>query len=211
MTVISSAAERRERDKAAVRTKILDAARELFVAYGYEAVTMRTIAERAEYTPTALYYHFADKASLLRELVDTDFAALAADFQQIATIADPMERLVATGRAYTAFAFAHPNHYRLMFMTHDVAKTCETNVQRGNPEQDAYAFVRAVAADLIASGRVLPQYRDPDLVAQIAWAGLHGVIALHLDHSSDPWVDWKPAAETAAAMSGVLLRGLCHG
>ncbi|HWZ59304.1 MAG TPA: TetR/AcrR family transcriptional regulator [Gemmatimonadaceae bacterium] len=209
MTVISAAAERRERDKLAVRTKILDAARELFVEHGFDAVTMRMIAERAEYTPTALYYHFADKASLLRELVDADFGALAADFQQIAGIADPMERLLATGRAYTAFALAHPNHYRLMFMSPSVGATCEPDaVHRGNPERDAYAFLVAVSRDVIATGRVLPQYREPHLLAQIAWAGLHGVIALHLDNGADAWVDWRPAAETAAAMGDVLLRGL---
>jgi AcrR family transcriptional regulator len=213
MTVISAAAERRERDKLAVRTKILDAARELFVAHGFDAVTMRMIAERAEYTPTALYYHFADKASLLRELVEADFAALAGDFQRIAGIADPMERLLATGRAYTAFALAHPNHYRLMFMSHNVTATCDTSgARRGNPEQDAYAFLLAVSRDVIATGNVLPQYRDPDLLAQIAWAGLHGVIALHIDNDADEWIQWKPAAETAAAMGDVLLRGLCcHG
>jgi hypothetical protein len=99
-----------------------------------------------------------------------------------------------------------------MFMSPNVSATCDTDTShRGNPEQDAYAFVLQVARDLIASGRVLPQYRDPDLVAQIAWAGLHGVIALHIDNGGDPWVNWKPAAETAMAMGDVILRGLCRG
>ena len=35
--------ERREREKGEIRGKILDAARELFVAEGYDAVTMRKI------------------------------------------------------------------------------------------------------------------------------------------------------------------------
>jgi AcrR family transcriptional regulator len=202
---------RREREKVAVRSKILDAARELFATRGYEAVTMRMIAERVEYTPTAIYYHFKDKESLLRELVHIDFASLAAEFQQIAGIEDPAVRLLATGRAYTAFAFAHPNHYRLMFMTPLSADMCATGQERQDPGQDAYAFVLRVCQDLIAAGRVLPRYRDPDLVAQLAWAGLHGVIALHLDHGADPVIGWKSAAESAAAMGEVLLRGLCHG
>jgi AcrR family transcriptional regulator len=212
MSVTSVSADRREREKLAVRTKILDAARELFATRGYEAVTMRMIAERVEYTPTAIYYHFKDKEALLRELVDTDFAALAADFQDIAAIADPAERLMATGRAYTAFAVAHPNHYRLMFMTPLSVDVCGDETRRKSPGDDAYAFVRAVSEDLIATGRVLPQYRDADLVAQLAWASLHGVIALHLDHKDDPWIDWKSAAESAAAMGEVVLRGLLtHG
>jgi AcrR family transcriptional regulator len=205
-------ADRREREKLAVRTKILDAARELFARRGYEAVTMRMIAERVEYTPTAIYYHFKDKASLFRELVETDFAALAADFQRIAGIADPAERLLATGRAYATFAFAHPNHYRLMFMTKLSGDMCSDGSYPKSPGDDAYAFVRAVCDDLIATGRVRAEYRDPDLMAQVAWAGLHGVIALHLDHSENPWIEWKSAAASTIAMGEVVLRGLLdHG
>ena len=60
--------ERRERAKGRVRGLILDAARALFAVKGYEAVTMRAIAERIEYSPTAIYLHFADKRDLVRAL-----------------------------------------------------------------------------------------------------------------------------------------------
>jgi len=46
--------ERREREREELRTKILDAARELFAIEGYDAVTMRKIAEKIEYSPTVL-------------------------------------------------------------------------------------------------------------------------------------------------------------
>ncbi|HEY1434684.1 MAG TPA: helix-turn-helix domain-containing protein, partial [Thermoanaerobaculia bacterium] len=46
--------ERRERERQELRDRILDAARELFVEQGYDAVTMRKIAERIEYSPTAI-------------------------------------------------------------------------------------------------------------------------------------------------------------
>jgi AcrR family transcriptional regulator len=41
-------AERRERERQELRTHILDAARELFAQHGYDAVTMRGIADRIE-------------------------------------------------------------------------------------------------------------------------------------------------------------------
>src|ERR1700751_6037572 len=53
--------ERRERERQELRSRILDAARELFAEQGYDAVTMRGIAERIEYSPTAIYFHFKDK------------------------------------------------------------------------------------------------------------------------------------------------------
>src|ERR1700682_3848534 len=109
--------ERRAREREEIRSVILDAARELFVSDGYDAVTMRRIADRIEYSPTAIYFHFKDKQTLLQELCDTDFGALAHEFQKIARIADPVDRLRQIGRAYVEFGLAYPNHYRLMFMT----------------------------------------------------------------------------------------------
>ena len=50
--------ERQERDREAVRRSILDAARELFVAEGFQNVSIRKIAERIEYSPAAIYGYF---------------------------------------------------------------------------------------------------------------------------------------------------------
>ena len=44
-----------------LRALIIDAARELFVSKGVEAVTMREIAKRIGYSPTSIYLYFADK------------------------------------------------------------------------------------------------------------------------------------------------------
>src|SRR4051794_32343862 len=110
-------ADRRLRERQALREQILDAARALFATEGYEAVTMRRIAERIEYSPTAIYLHFADKEALVRELCAHDFAVFAAQFAKLARVADPLERLRKSGHAYVDFAVRHPHHYRLLFMT----------------------------------------------------------------------------------------------
>src|ERR1700746_357035 len=109
--------ERREREKQELRQQILDTARAMFAAEGYEAVTMRKIAEAIEYSPTAIYLYFKDKDQLINELCHADFRALAQEFQKIARVADPIERLKRTGLTYIEFGIAYPNHYRLMFMT----------------------------------------------------------------------------------------------
>ena len=85
--------ERREREKEEVRAKILDAARELFVEEGYEAVTMRKIAAAIEYSPTAIYLHFRDKKAVINALCETDFLKLASRFRKIAEVGDPIVRL----------------------------------------------------------------------------------------------------------------------
>ena len=203
----SAATDRREREKLAIRTKILDAARELFAEQGYEAVTMRTIAERIEYTPTAIYYHFKDKDALIRELCDADFSALAEEFQKIATVANATDRLKAMGRAYARFAFEHPNHYRLMFMTPHPPDVSPLE-KRGKPDEDAYAFLAWTVGQAIAAGGLRPEFSDVELTSQTIWGAMHGLITLQIAKGGDPWVEWRPFEQRVEAMLDLVLRGI---
>lgn len=201
--------ERKERERRRVRERILDAARELFARDGYEAVTMRKVAEAIEYSPTAIYLHFTDKETLIRDLCQEDFRSLAKAFQRIAKEPDPLERLRKTGLAYVEFAQDHPNHYRLMFMTPRLHDKDEL-IEKGNPEEDAYAFLRATVAEAIAKGLLRPELTDPDLVAQAVWSGTHGVISLHLAKEGDPWIDWRPMKRTARLVIDAMTRGIAR-
>ena len=201
--------ERRDREKSELRGKILDAARELFVEQGYDAVTMRKVAERIEYSPTAIYLHFADKEALLREIVGADFAALAAQFQKLARVEDPMERLVRVGRAYVEFGLAHPNHYRLMFGARS-GPPIEVKASLDDPQQDAYAFLRMVVIDVIEKKCLRPELRDPDLVAQVLWSGVHGIVSLQIDHAKDAHFSMRKAKDITALTLDVLMRGLAR-
>jgi AcrR family transcriptional regulator len=200
--------ERRARERVETRQRILDTARDMFVRHGYEATTMRAIADRIEYTPTAIYHHFRNKEALLRELCNTDFGALAAAFQRIGRTEDPIERLRRIGEAYVAFALEHPMQYQLMFMTPHPDVSDERATVRGDPSEDAYAFLRATCADVVATGRLRPDFGDPDEVAQMAWSSLHGLIALHIAKGQDEWIDWRDLRKTASRMSEALMRGM---
>jgi AcrR family transcriptional regulator len=198
--------ERREREREEVRTRILDAARELFANEGVESVTMRRIADRIEYSPTAIYFHFRDKEALLAELCDSDFRAFAHGFTLIAQISDPVERLRAAGRAYVEFGLNNQSHYRLMFMT---PKTTDAStIAKGNPEEDAYAFLKGIVAELMATGRFRDDLTDFDLTAQVIWSAMHGLVSLEIAKCKDEWVEWRPIEERSAVVIDMILRGL---
>ena len=201
--------ERRERERQEMQTLILDAARDLFATEGYEAVTMRKVAEKIEYSPTAIYTHFKDKLSLLRELCDRDFASFAAVLQRAGGVKDPVERLRRIGYAYVDFALEHPNHYRFLFMTaHPAVGPEESAIQRGNPDQDAYAFLRLTIEEGIAQGRFKPDLKDPDVVSQVAWGAAHGLVALHNVKNHDAWIEWRTPRETARRLIDLALEGM---
>jgi AcrR family transcriptional regulator len=57
-------AGRRERKKAATRASIVEAAQELFLERGFDAVSVREIADKADVSPTTVFAHFPQKESL---------------------------------------------------------------------------------------------------------------------------------------------------
>src|SRR3954464_12841143 len=56
---------RRERKKAATRKAISDAATELFLERGFDAVSIREVAEKADVSPTTVFAHFPQKEALV--------------------------------------------------------------------------------------------------------------------------------------------------
>jgi AcrR family transcriptional regulator len=201
-------AERRSRERTDTRQRILDAARDMFVREGFEATTMRAIAHRIEYTPTAIYHHFANKHALLTELCRLDFRSLALAFRSIGRIDDPIERLARIGAAYVDFGLQHPMQYQLLFMTRRPELPADESLPAEDPGEDAYAFLRDTCAEVIASGRVLPEYDDPEELAQMCWASLHGLVALHIAMGDDTFIEWRDVRSTATRMSSALVRGL---
>jgi AcrR family transcriptional regulator len=202
--------ERRHRELQDTREKILDAARDMFANEGYDSVTMRAIAERIEFTPTAIYHHFKNKSALLTELCQADFRKLAEHFNTSVVPSDPVERILAVGEAYLHFAEKHPSQYRFMFMTIiPYSELTEEYVasNRGNPERDAYAFLRESCRQAIETGRLRPDLKNPDEVAQMLWGGVHGMISLHIVKSHEGWLEWCDLRTSAAKLMLAMLRG----
>ena len=204
--------ERREREKTETREIILDAARELFITEGYEGVSMRKVAEKIEYSPTAIYVHFKDKDDLFHELCHADYARLAAEFQTAALPADPIERIRAIGQTYINFGLHYPNHFKLMFMTANPQSYSELNEKdrevKGNPEKDSYAFLMQNVHEALTMGVFRDELKNADLIAQTLWAAVHGVISLQIAKCNDAWVDWQPIEQRAQVMLDSTLRGL---
>jgi AcrR family transcriptional regulator len=201
-------ADRKQREKESLRAAILDAARELFVQHGFESVTMRKIAEKIEYSPTAIYQHFADKETLIQELCALDFSTLAASFQRLVAVSDPIERLRQIGGQYLAFAKNNPNHYRWMFMTtHPPGHDALQRPHKGNPNRDSYSFLRWTLQEAIEQGRLREDLGDADVAAQLAWGAMHGIIALQIAMCDEDWIEWKPLEEQGGRMVDALIRG----
>jgi AcrR family transcriptional regulator len=110
---IQSPAERR---RSKTRIEILAAAHAILKAKGIEELTMRSLAERMDYTPAALYKYFRDKEDILEGLREEGWALLRAKNAEYARRdLTPLDLLRALGQAYQEFASEYPEYYLLMF------------------------------------------------------------------------------------------------
>ncbi len=199
---------RRERQKAETRQAILHAARELFVSDGVEATTMRAIAAKIGYTPTAIYHHFRDKDALIVELCMADFRSLGQAMYKIGRIEDPVERLRRMGAAYTDFALDNPSQYRFMFMTVLKQPMLDAfgNVMK-SVDEDAYGFLLKTVTEGIEQGLYRPELSDAPELAQMVWGGIHGIISLWFTHCDDPHIVLRDPRETVRTMCDAMIRG----
>lgn len=108
--------ERRERERQELRQSILAAAREVAAQEGWQAVTIRKVAELIEYSPPTIYEYFESKEAILQDLVHEGFRGLLAALQTAANSdRDPTGRMMKMAHAYADFAWDHPELYQVMF------------------------------------------------------------------------------------------------
>ncbi|NUW39200.1 TetR/AcrR family transcriptional regulator [Nonomuraea rhodomycinica] len=168
----SASKKRRERERQEMRARLLDAARLIAAEEGWNAVTIRRIAGKLEYSAPILYQHFSSKEDLLVELMTVGFAELAERLRLAAEDA-PGRRLVAMAEAYWTFAFASPELYQAMNGMDGVPfGTAETPREA----RDAFRVFRVALQD-IASARGA-ELADPAGAVDTIWAFLHGSVSL---------------------------------
>jgi AcrR family transcriptional regulator len=180
------ARNRRERNKTALRGKILTAARHLFAKEGYDNVSMRKIAQKIGYTPTTIYLYFRDKDELVAEICNEMFAALSAELNALALgEGNPVEKLKAGLRAYIDFGIAHPEHYRVSLMTPFAA---EPECMGESEGLKAFGYLVGGVTRCIQEGHFIAA--DIATVSQSMWMTIHGAVSLLITHEDCfPWVE----------------------
>jgi AcrR family transcriptional regulator len=160
---------------AAFRERLTVIATRLFAEQGFEAVTMRSVAEAMGVSPMTSYRYVADKDELLALVRTAAFRRFADTQAQVSGAEVPArERLRALGQAYVEFALREPDAYRIMFeLRQPVA---------GHPELDAE--VERSFSYLLEAVRALVEcdelQGDPLSLAHMYWASTHGLVSLHL-------------------------------
>ena len=168
--------ERIARLKEETRLNILDASLDIVKEEGWQALSMRKIADKIEYTAPIIYEYFSNKEGILLELTRKGYLILAADIKDAKEKHEVVEeQLEAMWVAYWDFAFQHKELYRLMY---GVDMNC-CELKKSMPEAErADDLLYEVIEKLITV-----ENPSEDFVCTkfyTFWSIIHGLISINL-------------------------------
>ncbi|WP_329407090.1 WHG domain-containing protein [Nocardia vinacea] len=175
--------------------RLVEAATRLLAEKGPSQIKARSVAEAAQVSTMAVYYHLGGVPELLRAVVEQGFRDLGRTLVAVPPSEDPVTDLFAMALAYRGFAQDNPHLYDAMFglSTRGSYRALETSnsgaIRRSKEFQSDYAHLVETCARLVRSGRVRSD-EDPDAIATQLWSCVHGFITLELGgsftHVPDP-------------------------
>ncbi|TCO45433.1 TetR family transcriptional regulator [Kribbella antiqua] len=155
---------RRERAREERRRLIVQTARELAEAEGWEAVTTRRLAEKVDYSQPVLYSHFPNMTAIT--------TAVALEGVEELTVAlGEAEGLREVAAAYLRFAEEHPALYEAMFVR-------RTDLSFGSDETPA-ALIAAFGEIRQAVEPFARDGVDVETLTEVFWSALHGQATLN--------------------------------
>lgn len=175
---IMTISDRKQRHKEELKDTILEAARILFLEKGYDATSMRNIAEKIEYSPATIYLHYKDKAEIFYALHKEGFKLLVNYFKTLANVSHPFERLKAMGHVYVNFAIENPDFYKLMFVMDEPLDVINIDQNKEWEEgEDAFRFLLETVMACQQQGYF--KGIEPNGLSFMIWSAMHGLCTLH--------------------------------
>ncbi|MFC3652854.1 TetR/AcrR family transcriptional regulator [Dyella humi] len=163
-----SIAERKGRHRAERESRIIATARAIAEREGWDAVTIRRLAEEIEYSQPVLYSHFENRDAIVAAVAVEGFQEITIALQEAAHGSTGQRNaLENAAMAYLGFASRQPALYEAMFVLPTDLRFAEAETR---PELRA-------AFEALASV-VTPFCVDVDVATETFWAALHGLAEL---------------------------------
>ena len=156
------------------RQQILTAAREIGVSDGWQAVTIRAVADRLAYAAPVIYEHFRNKEDLLTQIAAEGLVELNRELRQEVDTGPETAILVLADR-YWNYMLENSQIYRLMNGMDGVPVD-------GSALGAAAKGVCGVTGEAIEQWLVAQKAKAPsvDELTDAVWALLHGMASLFL-------------------------------
>ncbi|HEV7653944.1 MAG TPA: TetR/AcrR family transcriptional regulator [Mycobacteriales bacterium] len=171
-----------------LRAEILAATARLLEAAGSdEGLSLRGVAREVGISPQSMYLHFANLDELVLAVLADSHGLMGRDLDAAADAeADPVERVIARGRAYLAWGAAHPGLYQVMYEGRLQSKP-ELEPGVLPPGRTLLYKVRDDVRAAMAAGAIPDG--DAESLAYELWALVHGLVSLRANKPAMQWPD----------------------
>jgi AcrR family transcriptional regulator len=185
------------------KTRIIESARDIYLAEGLNALSMRKVAKQAGMSTMAAYRHFENKDDLISHVIMEGFKIFQTYFYKALEGRTPAERLILSSDSYYLFAVENPKYYEVMFMS-------VSHVTDVPPSEQAQDLVRASVQflyDRIAECVEAGLLDGPATKRQVLhlWSHSHGLISLYLSGHIDGHTPFKELYQESMSL---MLKGL---
>jgi AcrR family transcriptional regulator len=168
--------ERKERERQEMRELIVREATQVFLEGGYEKTSLRSLAERIEYSPATIYLYFKDKDELFYAMHERAFDKFYATLSVAQPIANPWERLAKMADLYIEFAAQNPEFYHLMLvMEHPVLDNSDEPVNWDCGFR-TFNLLKSTIEECIGQGYM--KKMDVNIAAVAIFSFMHGIVSL---------------------------------
>jgi AcrR family transcriptional regulator len=174
------------------RQGIISAAREIIRTEGVDALSMRYLAEKVDYSPSALYKYFNNKEEIIEALRREGWNQMEIIFRNRIHAGEPAaQRLVDAGLAYLELADRHPELYQLMFNS-DVNPIPSMKSVENDPN---FSVIPGIIRTGVESGEFsLPGDMTVLEYGYLAWFTMHGICMLKVTMCRDSLDEFDPLA-----------------
>ncbi|WP_327097515.1 TetR/AcrR family transcriptional regulator [Nocardia vinacea] len=191
--------------------RLVDAATTLLAQAGPAEIKARTVAETAQVSTMAVYYHVGGLPELLQAVIDQGFRDLDRAFRRVPRSEDPAADLFGIALACRSLAQANPHLYDLMFGLstrrgyRQLRPSRAGSMARSEAFQAAYSHLLQECARFVESGRIRRD-ENPEVVATQLWSCVHGFVTLELGDHFAQFPD--PVSQVLASTMVNILVGL---
>lgn len=155
------------------KQEVCKAALRLISRHGVEGLSFRTLARELGSSHTRVHGYFENKQAIIRAVRDYAFGEFARALEETGDVeADPMECVRLRGAAYYRFARERPQAFHVLFSGLEPDRTLQTDNQHRAWNAIREPVRRAIERGLLTG--------DPDVLAHVFWAAIHGVTMLSL-------------------------------
>jgi AcrR family transcriptional regulator len=170
--------DRKEREKAEMREKILQAAVHIIKTEGIEKLSIRKLADRIEYSPAIIYHYFRDKEEIVDQIIGDRYAQfLNAVLAYRHAAGDPLEQLLAGLRRFILLALEMGAEYStVMFCASDAVLAHTAVLRRGAANDRRMIAIMRDGLRAVTQGRKEWDDNQLELTCQIIWASMFGLV-----------------------------------